>query len=51
MSKIRFDKSMYDPEVTMYLITKGIKKRLGPRDNLVSKNSKYMNDVIKQVNL
>jgi hypothetical protein len=35
----------------MYLRTKDIEKRLGPRDNLVSKNSKYANDATKQVNL
>jgi len=40
-----------DPEVTMYLRTKGIGKRLGPIDNLVFKNPKYANDAMKLDNL
>jgi hypothetical protein len=35
----------------MYLRIKGIGKRLGLRDNLVSKNPKYANDATKLVNL
>jgi hypothetical protein len=35
----------------MYLRTKGIEKRLRVRDNLVPKNSKYVNDTIKLINL
>ena len=42
---------MLDLEVTMYLRTKGIGKRLGPRDKLVSNNPKYTNDTKKLVNL
>jgi hypothetical protein len=34
----------------MYLRTKDIEKRLRFRDNLVPKNSKYVNDTIKPVN-
>ena len=40
-----------DLEVTMYLKTKSIGKELGPRDNLVSKNPKYVNDTMKPINL
>jgi hypothetical protein len=40
-----------NPKVTMYLKTKSIGKKLGPRDNLVSKNPKYVNDVMKPINL
>jgi hypothetical protein len=40
-----------DLEVTMYLKTKSIGKKLGPRDNLVSKNPKYVNDTMKPINL
>jgi hypothetical protein len=42
---------MFDLEVTMYLRTKGIEKRLGPRDKFVSNNPKYTNDTKKPVNL
>jgi hypothetical protein len=35
----------------MYLRTKVIGKRLGPRDKLVSNNPKYTNDTKKLVNL
>jgi hypothetical protein len=38
-------------EVTMYLKIKGIRKRLESRNNIVSKNPKYANDVTKLVNL
>jgi len=39
-------------EVTLYLQTKSIgKTKLRPTDNLVLKNSKYVNDVTKLVNL
>jgi len=35
----------------MYLIVKCIGKKLGLRNNIVSKNLKYTNDVMKLVNL
>lgn len=35
----------------MYLKTKNIKKKLGSRNNLISKNSKYAKDTTKPVNL
>jgi hypothetical protein len=38
-------------EVTMYLRIKGIRKKLGSRDNIVSKNPKYANDITKLVNI
>jgi hypothetical protein len=38
-------------EVTMYLRIKGIRKRLESRDNIVSKNPKYANDIMKLVNI
>jgi hypothetical protein len=34
----------------MYVRIKCIGKRLGPKDNIVSKNHTYMNDIMKLVN-
>jgi hypothetical protein len=35
----------------MYLRIKCIRKKLGSRDNIVSKNPKYANDITKLVNI